>query len=201
MPLQLKNICVFCGASPGADEAYIRDTQTLGALFAANGLGIVYGGGNLGVMGAIATSVADNGGNVLGIIPTPMVEAYGEHLKFVGETVQVPDMHSRKAMMNERSDAFVALPGGLGTFEEILEAITWSQLGIHAKPVVLLNTNGFYEPLKALIAMGVSQGFIKKENGQIAVFCDTPETVVEALVNYELPGGRAVMPWEKKLAI
>ncbi|KAJ3238383.1 hypothetical protein HDU78_003565 [Chytriomyces hyalinus] len=194
----IKTVCVFCGSSPGVNPIYIQETNAVGASLVSNGLGIVYGGGNKGIMGAIAESVQSAGGKVLGIIPEAMIVGFPE-MSLVGETITVPDMHTRKAMMNAKCEAFVALPGGLGTFEEVLEAMTWSQLGIHAKPIIILNTNGFYEPLRNLIDRGVAEGFILKENREIAIFVDTAAEVVPAILSYKVPSGRHSMPWNENL--
>src|SRR5690348_6822866 len=148
---KIKTVCVYCGSGPGTNPHYIEAAKALGRAFAENGVRLVYGGGSLGMMGAVATSVLDNGGVVTGIIPD-FLTMRENALTRVQEMVVTPDMHERKRLMFERSDAFVALPGGIGTLEELVEQLTWQQLGRHSKPVLLANIDGFWEPLFALLA-------------------------------------------------
>src|SRR5579871_2925477 len=140
---QLRNICVYCGASSGTEPAFLRAAEDLGQLLAEQGVGLVYGGGSSGLMGAIARSVIDNGGHVTGIIPDFLVQRE-RMLEDAHELIVVPDMHIRKRLMFERSDAFVALPGGVGTLEELVEQMTWVQLDRHLKPVLLADIAGFW---------------------------------------------------------
>jgi uncharacterized protein (TIGR00730 family) len=153
----LKNICIFCGSSNGRDPAYVDAARTFGKMLARENVGLVYGGGNVGMMGELAKAVEAAGGNVLGIIPEFLVErerAYeGGH-----ELVVVENMHQRKSLMVEKADAFVALPGGIGTLEEMVEQLTWFQLDRHQKPVLLANIKGFWNPLLDLLA------HLKREN-------------------------------------
>ncbi len=147
----IRTVCVYCGSGPGTNPAFIKAAKALGKVFAENGIRLVYGGGSIGMMGAIATSVLDHGGTVTGIIPDFLTSR--EHaLTRVQEMIVTPDMHERKRLMFERADAFVALPGGVGTLEELVEQLTWQQLGRHAKPVLLANIDDFWEPLLALLA-------------------------------------------------
>jgi uncharacterized protein (TIGR00730 family) len=148
---RIKTVCVYCGSGPGANPRYIESAKALGKIFAENGIRLVYGGGSLGMMGAVATSVLDHGGAVTGIIPD-FLTLRENALTRVQEMIVTPDMHERKRLMFERSDAFVALPGGMGTLEELVEQLTWKQLGRHEKPVLLANIDGFWEPLLALFA-------------------------------------------------
>ena len=157
----LKTICVYCGSGPGTDPAFLDAAQTLGRDMAEQGIGLVYGGGNVGLMGALARSVLDHGGHVTGIIPD-FLKARERMLDDVQETISVPDMHTRKRLMFERADAFVALPGGIGTLEELVEQMTWAQLGRHTKPILMLSTKGFWRPLLTLIAHMREQGFIRQ---------------------------------------
>jgi uncharacterized protein (TIGR00730 family) len=156
----LKTICVYCGSGPGADPAFLDAAKALGRDMAEQGVGLVYGGGNIGLMGALARSVLDHGGHVTGIIPD-FLKARERMLDDVQETISVPDMHTRKRLMFERADAFVALPGGIGTLEELVEQMTWAQLGRHTKPILLLSINGFWKPLLTLIAHMRELGFIR----------------------------------------
>jgi len=155
----IKTVCVYCGSGAGTNPRFIEAALALGKTFAENGIRLVYGGGSVGMMGAVASAVLDHGGSVTGIIPDFLTTR--EHaLKRVQETIVTPDMHERKRLMFERSDAFVALPGGIGTLEELVEQLTWKQLGRHAKPVLLANIDGFWEPLFALLAHMYATQFI-----------------------------------------
>lgn len=156
----IKTVCVYCGSGPGTNPNFVKAAVALGKAFARNNVGLVYGGGSVGLMGAIATSVLDNGGTVTGIIPDFLTSR--EHaLARVQEMIVTRDMHERKRLMFERSDAFIALPGGVGTLEELVERLTWQQLGRHAKPILLANVDGFWEPLLALLAHMRSTAFIR----------------------------------------
>ncbi|MGH6716644.1 MAG: TIGR00730 family Rossman fold protein [Bradyrhizobium sp.] len=156
----IKTICVYCGSGPGTNPRFIESAKALGKIFAENNIRLVYGGGSLGLMGAVATSVLDNGGMVTGIIPD-FLTMRENALTRVQEMIVTPDMHQRKRLMFERSDAFVALPGGIGTLEELVEQLTWQQLGRHSKPVLLANIDGFWEPLLALLAHMRATQFIR----------------------------------------
>jgi len=157
---KIKTVCVYCGSGPGTNPHFIEAAIALGKALAENGVRLVYGGGSIGMMGAIATSVLDHGGSVTGIIPG-FLTARENALTRVQEMIVTPDMHERKRLMFERSDAFVALPGGIGTLEELVEQLTWQQLGRHAKPVLLANIDGFWEPLFALLAHMRATQFIR----------------------------------------
>src|SRR5215218_1918552 len=156
----VKTICVYCGSGPGADPAFLAAARTLGRLMAEQGINLVYGGGNVGLMGTVARSVLDHGGHVTGIIPD-FLKNREKMLDDVQETIVVSDMHTRKRLMFERADAFVALPGGIGTLEELVEQMTWAQLGRHTKPILLLSINDFWKPLLVLIAHMRELGFIR----------------------------------------
>lgn len=148
---KIRTVCVYCGSGPGTDPRFVEGAKTFGKILAENGIRLVYGGGSIGLMGAIATSVLDHGGTVTGIIPD-FLTIRENALKRAQELIITPDMHERKRLMFEHSDAFVALPGGIGTLEELVEQLTWQQLGRHSKPVLLANIEGFWEPLFALLA-------------------------------------------------
>lgn len=158
---QLKNICVYCGSGPGSDPRYVAAARTLGKAIAAAGLGLVYGGGSLGLMGETARSTLAAGGRVTGIIPSFLSDKE-KMLKDVDELIVVDDMHERKMLMFQRSDAFVALPGGIGTLEELVEQLTWAQLGQHGKPVVVANIAEFWSPFLALLQHMRAQEFIRQ---------------------------------------
>ncbi len=156
-----RSICVFCGSGPGNNPAYVAAAQTLGMAMAKSEIGLVYGGGSLGLMGEVARAVLTHGGYVTGIIPEFLSEKE-RMLRDVDELVVTKDMHERKRLMFERSDAFVALPGGIGTLEELIEQLTWAQLGRHDKPIVLADIVGFWGPLKALIEHMRAEAFIRQ---------------------------------------
>jgi uncharacterized protein (TIGR00730 family) len=157
---KIRTICVYCGSGPGTNPRFIEAAIALGRALAENGIRLVYGGGSIGLMGAVATSVLDHGGTVTGIIPD-FLTSRESALTRVQELIVTPDMHERKRLMFERSDAFVALPGGIGTLEELVEQLTWQQLGRHAKPVLLANIDGFWEPLLSLLAHMRATEFIR----------------------------------------
>lgn len=156
----LRTICVYCGSGPGRNPAYLESARTLGTEMAKAGIGLVYGGGSLGLMGETARSVLDAGGRVTGIIPQ-FLSNLEKQLEEVSELIVTVDMHERKRLMFERSDAFVALPGGIGTLEELVEQLTWWQLGRHNKPILLLNVDGFWNPFIDLIQHMRAEAFIR----------------------------------------
>ena len=158
----IRNICVYCGSAPGTDPRFRAAAEQLGQALAAARIGLVYGGGNNGLMGILARSVLDAGGRVTGIIPD-FLEKRELMLRDAQELVIVPDMHTRKRLMFERADAFVALPGGVGTLEELVEQLTWVQLGRHKKPVLIADISGFWKPLLSLFAHMHDSGFIRPE--------------------------------------
>eukprot|EP00761_Pharyngomonas_kirbyi_P007979 gb/GECH01007990.1/.p1 GENE.gb/GECH01007990.1/~~gb/GECH01007990.1/.p1 ORF type:complete len:206 (+),score=65.52 gb/GECH01007990.1/:1-618(+) len=184
----IKNICVFCGSSPGKDSNYLQAAENLGKEFGKQGLNLVYGGGNVGLMGAVSQNAHDSGSHVTGIIPNALKprEVSGHTL---GTEITVSSMHERKALMNKKSDAFIALPGGYGTFEELMEVITWQQLGIHDKPIGLLNINGFYDPLLEFFRHSAEEGFIKEKYTNIVVAESTPEKLIDKLKEHQAPEG------------
>ena len=157
---EIKSVCVYCGSGFGDDPIFTETALALGRDMAERGVRLVYGGGNVGLMGTIAQSVLDHGGYVTGIIPD-FLKSREKLLDDVQETIVVPDMHTRKRLMFEKADAFVALPGGIGTLEELVEQMTWAQLGRHTKPILMLNTKGFWKPLLTLFAHMRDQGFIR----------------------------------------
>src|ERR1700709_1438448 len=157
---EIKTVCVYCGSGPGTNPQFVEAASALGKALAENGIRLVYGGGSIGLMGAIATSVLDHGGTVTGIIPT-FLTTRENALTRVQEMIVTPDMHERKRLMFERSDAFVSLPGGIATLEELVEQLPWQQLGRHSKPILLANIEGFWEPLFALIQHRRATEFIR----------------------------------------
>ena len=156
----VETVCVYCGSGFGRDPAFAKAARDLGAALAAEGVGLVYGSGNVGLMGTVAQAALDGGGHVTGIIPD-FLKSRERMLDAVQETIVVGDMHTRKRLMFERSDAFVALPGGIGTLEELVEQMTWAQLGQHRKPILLLSIGGFWTPLLDLLDHMASEQFIR----------------------------------------
>ncbi|MBM3809612.1 MAG: TIGR00730 family Rossman fold protein [Acidimicrobiia bacterium] len=182
----MKRVCVFCGSSIGSQPVYAEVAVTLGRLLASRGIGLVYGGGNVGLMGVIADAVMAGGGDVIGVIPHALADREIAH-PTITQLHVVDSMHERKAMMADLSDAFIAMPGGVGTFEEFFEAVTWTQLGLHRKPCGLLNAGGFYTPLAAFIDQAVSEGFIKPVHRASIVVDDHPERLLDSLAAVKLP--------------
>jgi len=176
----IKTVCVYCGSGPGTNPNFIEAAKALGKSLADNKIRLVYGGGSLGLMGAVATSVLDHGGTVTGIIPD-FLRMRENALTRVQEMVVTPDMHERKRLMFERSDAFVALPGGLGTLEELVEQLTWQQLGRHAKPVLLANIDNFWEPLFSLVSHMRQTQFIRAGLSVEILKADKVEEIVPRL--------------------
>lgn len=156
----VRTVCVYCGSGFGGDPAFTQAAQDLGRALAQAGIGLVYGGGNVGLMGTVARAVLENGGHVTGIIPD-FLKSRERMLDEIQETIVVGDMHTRKRLMFERSDAFIALPGGIGTLEELVEQMTWAQLGRHDKPILLVSVAGFWTPLITLLDHMRDQGFIR----------------------------------------
>jgi uncharacterized protein (TIGR00730 family) len=179
-PRQVRNICVYCGSNPGSDPAYAAAARELGGYMAEAGIGLVYGGGGLGLMGEIARAVLAGGGRVTGIIPSFLSERE-QMLRDVTELVVVADMHERKRLMFERSDAFVAMPGGIGTLEELVEQLTWAQLGRHSKPIVLLNVGGFWAPFTTLLDHMRREAFIRNSMDVSFRVADSPRAVLDAV--------------------
>jgi len=179
-PRPIRNICVYCGSNPGTNPAYALAARTLGQVLAKNGVGLVYGGGGLGLMGEIARSVLTHGGRVTGIIPEFLSEKE-RMLPDATQMIVVEDMHERKKLMFDRSDAFVALPGGIGTLEELVEQLTWAQLGRHSKPIVLVNIEGFWSPLLELLMHLRREAFIRDGMDVRFATVDSAEDVLEAV--------------------
>jgi hypothetical protein len=176
----IRNIAVFCASADGADPVYRASAAELGRELARRGVGVVYGGATVGLMQAVADAALAEGGRVIGVIPEVLVELEVAH-DALTELHITDTMHSRKAMMGERSDAFIALPGGFGTFEELFEVLAWQTLKIHAKPVLLLNTNGFYDRLLEFFDHCVAQGMLKAKNREILLVAGTVDEALRLL--------------------
>lgn len=188
-------ICVYCGASQGTSPQYIEAATNLGAELARRRIGLVYGGGSVGMMGAVARSVHGNGGEVYGVIPqalTPKELSGGP----IGQLEVVDSMHTRKARMVALADGFIAMPGGFGTFEELFETITWSQLGIHAKPIGLLNVTGYYDPLCRMIEQAIGEGFIRSGYADLLVVSPDPVELLDRMSVHRPP--QSVVQWVTK---
>ena len=180
----IQSVCVYCGSSPGNDPAYLEAGKTLGRSLGEAGLRLVYGGGTKGIMGAVAQGTMEAGGKVTGTIPRFQMnkEATEKTLGQLDELVVTEDMHERKHRMFEESDAFVTLPGGIGTLEEVIEIMTWAQLGQHTKPIVLANINGFWDPLSTLLDHMRDAGFIHTAHRVRPLIIDAPDAIVPAIL-------------------
>lgn len=187
----LHRVCVFLGASHGRRPAYRDAAGLLGRRLAQRKLGLVYGGGNVGLMGRLAEAALDAGGEVIGVIPESLMgrEVSGTRIEDLGATrLEIVDsMHTRKARMAELADAFIALPGGYGTFEELFEILTWAQLGFHRKPIGILNTEGYFDPLIHLIDHSLEEGFIRPENRALVIDDTDPDRLIHRLLEVITP--------------
>jgi uncharacterized protein (TIGR00730 family) len=188
----VKSLCVFCGSASGANPAYALAARELGAELVRRGAGLVYGGGRVGLMGEVATAVTAAGGTVVGVIPHALSAkeiAYAD----ATELIVTDSMHSRKALMADRADAFLALPGGFGTADELFEILTWAQLGLHRKPVGLLNVNGFFTPLLAWLDHIVNEGLLKKKHRDVLLVSDSIPDLLDRMAAYRPPD--VTMKW------
>jgi uncharacterized protein (TIGR00730 family) len=174
----LTSLAVFCGASTGADPRYVEAAASVGRGLAERGITVVYGGGGVGLMGALATAAVGVGGRVIGVIPSALVDSEAASPR-LAELHVVETMHERKAMMADLADGFVALPGGAGTLEEIAEQWTWAQLGVHAKPVGFLDVGGYWAPLEAMVRRMVDEGFVRRHHAELVGFDDCLDTLLE----------------------
>jgi uncharacterized protein (TIGR00730 family) len=194
---KIKAICVYCGSSPGTDPAFVEAARKFGQILAENGIRLVYGGGSIGLMGALADSAIRHGGAATGIIPE-FLTAKERPRRLAQEQIITRDMHERKRTMFERADAFVALPGGLGTLEELVEQMTWAQLGRHRKPMLIANVNGFWDPLLTLIDHMRTLGLVPADSrGADLLVADRIEEILPKL----RAAARAVSAEEKELAL
>ncbi|HWW94166.1 MAG TPA: TIGR00730 family Rossman fold protein [Vicinamibacteria bacterium] len=182
----MRRVCVFCGSSPGRDPRYVAAAREMALALVARGEGLVFGGGSVGLMGVLADALLAAGGEALGVIPHGLVAREIAH-RSLTEMRVVPSMHARKALMAELSDAFVALPGGFGTFEELLEMVTWAQLRIHRKPIGLLNVAGYYDSLIALVDHAVREGFVPPGNRGLILVDGEPGPLLDRLSAYQSP--------------
>jgi uncharacterized protein (TIGR00730 family) len=182
----MKRICVFCGSARGAHPAYEEAARALADALVARGIGVVYGGGRVGLMGVVADAALAAGGEVIGVIPRPLASRELAHAGLT-EMRFVASMHERKATMSALSDGFVTLPGGLGTLEETFEILTWAQLGIQRKPIGLLNVRGYYDPFLRMFSHGVREGFIRREYIEFITVAETAAELLDAMARWEPP--------------
>jgi uncharacterized protein (TIGR00730 family) len=182
----MKRVCVFCGSSPGANSQYATLAKGLGGALARRGLGLVYGGGNVGLMGILADAVLSDGGHVTGVIPQSLVDLEVAHAGLPDLRV-VNSMHERKALMADLADGFIALPGGIGTLEEFCEILTWAQLGLHQKPCGLINTAGYFDHLLAFLDHAVSERFLRHTHRGMVLAEADPETLLDRFQAYQPP--------------
>ena len=182
----MKRVCVFCGSSPGARPAYTELASRLGSILAGRGMTLVYGGGNVGLMGVLANAVLAGGGNVIGVIPQAMVDLEVAHTGFPDLRI-VGSMHERKALMADLADAFIALPGGLGTLEEFCEILTWAQLGMHQKPCGLINVENYFDQLIAFLDDAVRERFVRPEHRAMVLVESDAERMIDRLQAYRPP--------------
>lgn len=182
----IQALCVFCGANYGKRAGYRAAAERVGQLLAKHGITLVYGGGNVGLMGAVADGCLDAGGRVVGVIPRALAEKEIAHPGLT-EMHVVDSMHERKALMADLADAFLALPGGFGTWDEFCEALTWSQLGLQRKACAFLNIEGYYDPLLTMVQRAAQEGFIRAEHRELLLVDTDPGRILERLQNYEVP--------------
>ena len=182
----MRSVCVFCGSSPGFDSIYLETADLLGKTIARRGLTLVYGGAHVGLMGRVADAALSEGGHVIGVIPQSMADREIAHTGLSDLRI-VSTMHERKAMMERLSDGFIALPGGMGTFEEVCEIFTWGQLGLHAKPCGLLDVKSFYAPFLSLLDNAVTAGFLKASHRDMVLVDSDPAALLDKFAGYEPP--------------
>jgi uncharacterized protein (TIGR00730 family) len=187
----MRTVCLFCGSAPGRGERYRDAARAFGAALAARGLALVYGGGHIGLMGAAADATLAAGGRVIGVIPRFLVERELAH-PGLSELVVVETMHQRKAIMADRADAFAALPGGFGTADELFEALTWAQLGLHVKPVGLLDVDGYFGPLLGWVDHMTAEGFLARRDRERLLPADSPERLLDLLARWRPESARAL---------
>ena len=180
----IKSIAIFCGSSTGSNPEYKTKAKALGAYLGRNNYHLVYGGGNIGLMGTIANAALENGGEVTGVLPHFLNRKEVGHVA-LSKLILVDSMHERKQKIEQLSDAFIAMPGGFGTLEEVSEMLTWAQLGLHQKPIGLYNINGFYNPLLSQLDLMVDEGFLKPQNRSIVLSEIDPEKLVQSLISHK----------------
>ena len=188
MTKKFLSVCVYCGSSKGHSPVYADAAKSLGRALVKQNLSMVYGGGHVGLMGIVADAVLEAGGEVTGVIPKALMDTEVGH-DHLTRLLVVKDMHERKALMAEHADGFIAMPGGIGTLEELFETLTWAQLGFHEKPIGLFNVEGFYDPLIEFLHHQTSQGFLRAEHKDLLLVQTEPEALIEQLKNFTMPEG------------
>jgi uncharacterized protein (TIGR00730 family) len=192
----MKNICIYCGSAAGTRPEYAEAARRIGRILVEQGVGLVYGGGRVGLMGIVADAVLEGGGRVIGVIPDPLATEEVAH-NGLTELHVVADMHRRKAMMADRADGFLTMPGGIGTFEEFFETLSWAALKLHQKPMGVLNIAGYFDPMLALLDHAVAEGFLRPKHLGLLITSDHPETlVVEMLKRGPLVGQQQRIDFE-----
>jgi uncharacterized protein (TIGR00730 family) len=188
MNSEVKTICVYCGSADGLRKEYYEAAYNLGQIFAKNGISLVYGAGKTGLMGAVADGVLDSHGSVIGVVPEILNEPQLIHSNLTKLEV-LPDIHQRKARMSELADAFIALPGGFGTFDELFETLTWAQIGIHSKPIGLLNINYYFDPLLKMVEHALNEKFIYAEHKILLLNDPDPASLLNKITTFTQPEG------------
>ena len=196
MKLFAVRICVFCGSSPGNDSVYAETARNVGQGLAEQGHDLVYGGGRAGLMGIVADTALTAGGKVIGVIPRPLVDQEIAHVSLT-QLLVVETMHERKARMAELADGFIALPGGIGTLEEIFEQWGWARLGIHEKPCAFLDVSGFFQPIRLMIEQMLRAGFMRREYTDMITFASDLDQILAAFRDYRPPSDRRSFAWTK----
>ena len=182
----IKSICIYCGSATGSDSLYVSEAKALAGILVANNIKMINGGGSIGIMGVMADAMIAGGGESIGIIPQSLQQKELAHHGMT-ELIVVPDMHSRKQMMVQLADAFIALPGGFGTLDELFETLTWAQLGIHQKPIVVYNVNGFFDPMLAQADHMVKEGFLNVSSRALLMSTSEMDSLLPMLMAYEPP--------------
>ncbi|OCB95270.1 LOG family protein YvdD [Bacillus amyloliquefaciens] len=182
----MKTICVFAGSNPGVNEEYKRKAAELGEYMAEQGIGLVYGGSRVGLMGTVADALMAGGGKAVGVMPSGLFSGEIVHQNLT-ELIEVSGMHERKAKMSELADGYIAMPGGFGTYEELFEVLCWTQIGIHQKPIGLYNVNGYFEPLINMIKYSIKEGFSNESHLQLIHTSSRPDELIEQMNQYTYP--------------
>lgn len=183
---KMKTICVFAGSNPGVNEEYKRKAAELGEYMAEQGIGLVYGGSRVGLMGTVADALMAGGGKAVGVMPSGLFSGEIVHQNLT-ELIEVSGMHERKAKMSELADGYIAMPGGFGTYEELFEVLCWTQIGIHQKPIGLYNVNGYFEPLINMVKYSIKEGFSNESHLQLIHTSSRPDELIEQMNQYTYP--------------
>ncbi|APA04269.1 MULTISPECIES: LOG family protein [Bacillus] len=182
----MKTICVFAGSNPGVNEEYKRKAAELGEYMAEQGIGLVYGGSRVGLMGTVADALMAGGGKAVGVMPSGLFSGEIVHQNLT-ELIEVSGMHERKAKMSELADGYIAMPGGFGTYEELFEVLCWAQIGIHQKPIGLYNVNGYFEPMMKMVKYSIQEGFSNESHLKLIHSSSRPDELIEQMNNYSYP--------------